>query len=900
MGDVQFIEDSGLERYLEAARTVAAYAVIGTGPLFFHSDRGRTGMELSAMERIQNIYRAYGFRTAAGEGAEPYGLSHNPDAFFTAWRFLHRAALGIGTVGLERLAEEDGVPPRFAKHVCGVLHQSDPPFPTSRFVDAWRALPTPASSDSAADVRQRCQRIYEELDTWQTALAMPLGNNEEAPMMTGDSVHITQRVQMRMTWPIEAGKTNATIDIQLDTVLGGVQGQIYVVFQDLLDLVMPDTAARLAFGRHPRGESISSKSLVLHGTEPVEIVLKVPPGATNMSIRLNVELDTRHSDERVVRCRAAVRGTPARLARIALLAPEKSPLLTATKGQLVSFARELPQVSHREPAPSDRDLIPAPYDNTYESPDRNYFHYKVKYHRDDQFLVESILDDQARRALDIAWADLLGSFDYHDLNLQFLKRKFGVSGNPGPAADLTPELITRFPSTVRARVEALLAERKAVVAGFDSAEAEHIEDVIALAARAWRRTVDDEEKARLRRFYGTLRSQSDSPLDHASAVRALVARVLPTPAFLYRVEPQDSRSEDGSGIAALSDEALASRLSFFLWASIPDADLRRSARAGELRTESGMSAQARRMLRDPKARRLATEFFGQWYGFYRFETHDGVDRSRFPEFTESLRRSLYGEAVAFFEDIVSQDRTVDEILFSPSAFLNAELAKHYGITAREPLGPEIIRVALGEIDKRGGLLHLGAILTLTSPPLRTSPVKRGDWVLRRILGTPPPPPNTGSIAADDVADDGLSVRARLARHSRQASCAHCHSRFDPLGFALEHYDPIGRWRATYRGGGPIEDEGTLLDGTEIRGFPGMLDHLRRQRPLFHRTLSAKLLGYALGRHELLSDRPLIAAMVDDCAAGRGFSQLVQRIVSSRQFRYQHVTLDTNGASERTK
>ncbi|MDA1276664.1 MAG: DUF1592 domain-containing protein [Verrucomicrobia bacterium] len=892
VGNVQFMEDSGLERYLEAAKTVADHAVIGSGPIRFFPDRGLTGLELSAMDRIQKIYRSNGFRTTAGEGAEPYGLTHYPNAFYAAWRYLHRTALGIGDADLRRLARELHVPGPFVEHIWKVLNLPTPPFPMARFNDAWRALPAPSSPGFQGDeqVRSGCRQIHDELDAWQTALARPIGINEEATVMTADFIHITNRAPVRLQWTLSSSNAPAMARLQLDSVLGDSRGQMFVIIRELLDLLTPETTNHFTFGRHPRGEIVPPTSLVIHGTEPIVLSFKVPPGATNLSLQLNLELDSRHSEDRIVRCRATIDTATGPVTRLALLAPDKSPLLATIADQLVAFAGALPQVSHREPAPSDRDPIPAPYDNKYESPDRNYFHYKVKYHRDDRFLAERILDDRTRHDLDVAWADLLGAFDYHDLKLRFLNRKFGESKDVGTTSELTPEQIAQFPETARSDVAALVAERKAVMAAHRSAEPGHIEDVLALAQRAWRKPIAAEESARLRRFYSDLRSPSGNALSHVAAVRALIARVLTAPAFLYRFEPQSLGSEAGPGRMALSDEALSSRLSFFLWASIPDDELRRAARAGELREAAGLAAQAQRLLRDPKARRLATEFFGQWYGFYGFERHDGVDRTRFPEFTESLRRSLYQEVVAFFEHIIEGNGPMDDILFTQDVFLNDELARHYGLRTPNPLGSEIARVRGEDGRARRGLLGLGAILTVTSPPLRTSPVKRGDWVLRRVLGTPPPPPpaDAGSIADDDVADDGLSARERLAQHSRQPSCAHCHSRFDPFGFALEHFDPIGRWRDAYRDGREIESFGTLQDGTTIRGFSGLEDYLRQHRRLFHRTLSAKLLGYALGRNELLSDRPLIDAMVEDCASGGGFAQMALRIVRSPQFRYQRV------------
>ena len=214
-----------------------------------------------------------------------------------------------------------------------------------------------------------------------------------------------------------------------------------------------------------------------------------------------------------------------------------------------------------------------------------------------------------------------------------------------------------------------------------------MEDALRFAERAWRRPLTADEAARLRDFYARLRRGSG--LDHEHAIRALLARILVAPAFLYRVEPPQAGR---AGIVPLTDWQLASRLSFFLWSSMPDEELREAAAAGRLSEPAELERQVKRMLRDPKARRLATEFFGQWLGFYRFDQFQGVDAGRFPEFTDKLRAAMYDEAVSFFEHIVREDRPVDEILFADYTFLNQPLAEHYGIAAVASTGDDFVEV----------------------------------------------------------------------------------------------------------------------------------------------------------------------------------------------------------------
>jgi hypothetical protein len=323
-----------------------------------------------------------------------------------------------------------------------------------------------------------------------------------------------------------------------------------------------------------------------------------------------------------------------------------------------------------------------------------------------------------------------------------------------------------------------------------------------------------------------------------------------------------------------------------MWSSIAVEELRRAAAAGELSDQAMLARQVRRMVADPKARRLATEFFGQWLGFYRFDEFRGVDTSRFPEFTDEVKRAMYDEAVSTFEYVVRNSRPVKEIINADYTFLNQPLAKFYGIAKEIPSTEAVIKVDGANAFNRGGVLRLGSVLTTTSAPLRTSPVKRGDWVLRRILGTPTPPPpaDAGSLPADPKTFGGLTLRQKLEVHKRNATCANCHTRIDPMGFPLESFDAIGRTRTAYADGTAVDDTGELSDKSKIVGPDGLLGYLQNQEPQVMKTLAKKMLGYALGRTVQASDR----ALVDDLVAAGGdatFPDLITKIVTSRQFRH---------------
>jgi hypothetical protein len=246
---------------------------------------------------------------------------------------------------------------------------------------------------------------------------------------------------------------------------------------------------------------------------------------------------------------------------------------------------------------------------------------------------------------------------------------------------------------------------------------------------------------------------------------------------------------------------------------------------------------------------------------------------------------MYDEAISTFEYIVREQRPVKEILFADYAFLNKPLAKFYGIDRDVTSTGKVEKVDGASAFDRGGALRLGSVLTATSAPLRTSPVKRGDWVLRRILGTPTPPPpaDAGTIPADDQTFKGLTLRQRLAQHKRNATCAACHMRIDPLGFPLEGFDAVGRKRQTYSDGQPVDVTGEFKDNTTILGADGLLRYLQSQDTKVLTTLSRKMLGYALGRTVMASDRPLLGDMTT-AGGNASFADLATRIVTSRQFR----------------
>lgn len=906
VGEVQFVQDATIERYLEAAKTVASHALIGSGPLSFAANPGKTGQELDAINRILAIYRKHGFRTGAGEGAEAFGLEQYPKAFFNAWRYRHRDKLGLSEQTIESLASEEGIHPRFARHIWDVLNQATPKFPAKDIVEAWQSLPPadPSAPEKVAKIRQACDALYTLLGSWQTGLAANTNDDEEAAVLAERQFipQMTHSFRVGVSWPL--GSTEGTFKISVSpSCVSSTEAPVVVWerprlgirgprqsgrrnrrFPALRSLLPKEQVEALRFGQGANGESLDADSFAVTGASEIEFRFPVSPESRGGFFMVEARLDVENGDNCLVRCTVSDGLVPGETvastgASAALLADPDSPQLNVWQEGISDFARILPQVSHREPAPSDRDPIPAPFDNTYNNAERNSFHYVIKYHRDDTFLTEYLIDPDVRIALDQAWIDLLSAFEYHNTYYNFVTKKFEIPYLDQEIAALSSSEIQKIAPEPRKFIERLHTHYGYTSQALQDARPGHLEDAIKFASQAWRRPLSTHEQAQLHAFYSQLRT--DPGLDHPAALRALLSRILVAPSFIYRLET----TPDAAQIVTLSPQELANRLSFFLWSSFPDEQLIDAAKNNRLTEPEQLKQEIRRMLAAPRARRFATEFFGQWLGFYRFDYYRGIDTGRFPEFDDGLKASMYKEAISFFEHIVREDRPIRDLLLADYTFLNPSLANHYGIEAPDLVTDSLQKVSGVEQMHRGGLLQLGAILTTTSAPLRTSAVKRGEWILRRILGTPvpPPPADAGSIPADDVLADGLTVRARLEAHRTDPTCANCHSRIDPLGFALEHFDPIGRWRNTYRDGQAIDDTGQLSDGSPIAGLPGLRNYLDQNGAVFRRNLSTKLIGYALGRSTLVSDQPLIDDLTESLIDESPFSELVFRIATSPQF-----------------
>lgn len=402
-----------------------------------------------------------------------------------------------------------------------------------------------------------------------------------------------------------------------------------------------------------------------------------------------------------------------------------------------------------------------------------------------------------------------------------------------------------------------------------------------LARSAWRSPVAESDLAVAIDFFHRGRDEAG----FEAGIEMALSAILVSPRFLFRVEmdPQELSSGDAYRISELE---LASRLSFFLWSSIPDDELLTLAEAGRLRDEGVLETQVRRMLADPRSQAMVANFAGQWLYLRNLESVH-PDMRLFPDFDDNLRQAMRRETELYFESILRDDRSVLDLLQGDYTFLNERLAKHYGIP--HVFGSRFRRVELTPESHRGGLLRHASILTVTSYATRTSPVIRGHWILKNLIGNPPPPPPPDvPDLKDNTVEANLPLRERLAQHRADPNCAVCHDVMDPVGFALENYDAIGRWREL-EAGLPVDASGGLPDGSKFAGVEGLEQGLLARPELFVGTLAEKLLTYALGRGVNHDDGAAIRRVERDArSADYRFSSLILGIVNSVPFQMRTV------------
>ena len=607
------------------------------------------------------------------------------------------------------------------------------------------------------------------------------------------------------------------------------------------------------FGRHPQGLAVEANDLCMQAPASISVTIPAELAAGSEFVTAG-SIHSQADGDASVQLQVGVDAVD--------VAPGLGGLFA---GQPVVVAKDSAALRKFEKAFADiRRLFPAALCYPKVRSNDKPVTFNVFY-RDDALLKDLVLDGPQAAEIDRLWEELMF-----------------ISRDPMEMVDVHEQL-TEFATQDRPQLLKALGEVKPQVvaraAAFEQrlvdAEPLHMPRLLDFAARAWRRPLRQEESRELNELYAELRRDD---LPHEQAFALALARVLVAPAFLYKVERPGT-----GGPQPLSDGELATRLSYFLWSSPPDAELLQTAAAGRLHEPEVLLAQTRRMLRDDKTRRLAEEFGTQWLHVHGFSEHDEKSAETFPTFA-GLRGAMEEETILFLADFFQNDRSILSLLDADHTFLNEDLAKHYGIDG--VTGPQWRRVDGVRRQGRGGILGLATTQATQSGASRTSPILRGNWLAAVVLGEKLPKPPKNVPQFPDKVPEGLTERQMTALHSGDAACAKCHMRIDPFGFSLEQFDAIGRFRTHDAAGHPIDATTRLMDGTTIDGYEGLRSYLLTNRgAAFERQFCRKLLGYALGRAVQLSDEPLLDEIQTKLAGnGHRVHAAIEAIVSSRQFR----------------
>jgi len=750
--------------------------------------------------------------------------------FQTAWRFRHRAALGHPRATLADLARQNGVSAKYLETVWRTLETAEEVGPLVKLQALWRALPAPRPNQPDVP-KAGCEQMR---------------------------AYITQ-----VRKKVEPRFINITA------------GAIGTAWQPLL--IWKNTQ----YATHRR--TFDPRQLQVAGEPPFSQANVVEPEWANAfgpGKTLLVEN------------------------------PPNDPDLFVPAGQRTRyetawgrFCSVFPDIFYKE-SRGRNYFVTGKDEGRYLSAG---FHNVMGYFRDDQPLFELLLDDQQQATLDAMWRemDFVASINIRTY-VEFAK--LGTRGTRDDFKDGEPEVgdleVEKIISA--SKVRSLEADYLQFAKGgsdvaiqairnfFDRADASirwvqqarrdaepsHLQSLFDFAARAYRRPLTATDRADLQSFYRDVKERY--ALDHEGAIRESIVLILMSPKFSYRIDLVGT----SSGVQPLTAFDLASRLSYFLWSSMPDEELIRHAAAGDLHQPETIKAQARRMLQDPRSRALAVEFGANWLEVRDFDQIGTVDRARFPSFTDALREAMFEEPIRFLLDVFRRNRSILDLLYARDTLVNPILARHYGMPS--VAGDERAWIKVTDADRygRGGLLPMAAFLTKNAPGLRTSPVKRGYWIAKNILGDqiPPPPPLVPELPADEAKMD-LPLRQMLERHRANPSCAACHARFDSFGLAFEGFDPVGRLRTHDLGGRAVDARASFPKGAEGEGLQGIRKYIHDHRETdFVRGFSRRLLAYALGRSVALSDEVLVQQISDQLPAdGFRFDTVLERIVTSRQF-----------------
>jgi len=829
-----------LNKYLQAARLVADHMVLKPDTIDFapHLMQVESDHDKYAIQRIIAFYQA-----------QPTSYA---DYFQAAWRYRYRAALGRPGATLASTAAQMKLSAKYLPMVWAILNDKDAIGPVAKLQGMWNALPAPKNADSLTVKTQAMENFVTRIRA-ETAMQFA------APVVKG----LPGQSEPLHNWRLEEYAQNHT---------------------------KSDPKALRAAGE----------------PEPaLPPIPKYPPLHEDASPRWAILMaHARHGDADLVYPAGQKAAYQKAFDRLASVFPDT--FYVSERG------RYWP-----DQATDNGRLLSAGYHNT------------GGYYRDDTALMQLILDKKGQDQLNRLWNefDFVADQTARTWTQYFFNQSGEVDGNingtlsteSGSKRPVGHEVTDQFvifqmrdkylarwaadkehndpvaPKAFRWHFGLINATLRNLEKQHAAAEPKHLAALLRFAEHAYRRPLTAGERTDVLAYYKMLRTKNR--LSHEAAVRDSIVGILMSPDFLYRFDLAKTASAPKPGLSKaaltkpfvaqpLTDYSLANRLSYFLWSSMPDAELMRHAAAGDLHQPGVLKAQALRMLKDARINGLATEFTGNWLVFRQFETNNSVDRQRFPAFDDDLREAMFQEPIRFMQDTITHDGSMLDLLYGKYTFVNPPLARHYGMP--EVAGDVKTWVRVDDADKygRGGILPMAVFMTQYSPGLRTSPVKRGNWVVQKVLGmkVPPPPPVVPELPSDESKTD-LPIRLMLEEHHKNPFCAGCHQRFDSFGLVFEGYGPVGNARTTDMAGRPVDASATFPGGVDATGVPGLQSYIREHRQdRYVENLCRKLLSYALNRSLQLSDESLVDQMKTALAADDyRFRALVEAIVVSPQF-----------------
>lgn len=918
MGAVLNVSPVHAENYLSAAKWVTEHALISpVRGVVWHPNRLETGSAEQIRETLLEEWYAWlaglearQFGQGVSDGVDPDAL--NVDEYLlAAWKYRFREELGRPGWNFETLAEEaEGtMSPVILERWFGVLSESEEGL-VGNYAAAWRSIPGPAAGD-AGQAAERC-RVLEEI---------LLANLH--PIYTGAWYQIGRvPFHFRPEWeasqpneptgrPLARYRSNGFPDWATDLLkraryaadldLEAFGGE--TLFLTVTDAWDGHAGDRVQLG-DPRielenGEVVSWAAAGLDvewlrggGADPARIEdgawleaplvarIALPPGARRLHATFQLSDEKkREASVQVVFTEEAPEAWQQLYypQRQVLAWPENRKAVLESVQNFANLVARSTKIGGNElsaalaevPGVDERHLerLGAFTDNA-SFPEAVYF-------LDYEDLRRTMTPEERRHTDDLI-ADLAFSAEPPFQQLERALRRGDDEGGPRGAQLLEADALDSLDAGQRRKLAPVQREAAELEKSYRLHAARLLKPFL---RQAFRRDVPSDEERFFLEMYDVGRAHG-LPFDGA-VKRAMVIAMI-SPQFLFKMQNADQPI----GIEPLKEFELASRLSFFLWSSAPDERLLDLAAEGKLRDPEVLIAEARRMLDDDRSLALGEEFAGRWLGFHNFADFSQPDMDRFPEFTESLRKAMALESQRFFRHLFAEDRPLTDLIEADYVFVNEELASHYGIEGVS--GDEVRRVKLDPdlATQRGGVFGMGSLLTVTSTPLRSSPIYRGVWVIDRILGTatPEPPPAVPTLSEDTQSADGLPIHEQLARHRADPNCSVCHDRIDPPGLALETFDAIGRFRRTAPDGEPVFARGQLKDGTVIEGLEGVRAYATAQFDQLARHFCEQLAIFGLGRELTAGDRPLIAAMLEAAEnAGWRSTAPLEVLLTSSQF-----------------